>query len=84
MEGLINSNGVLVILRKNKWKPLVCPFSHTSHGYRNCGDECPHFGEPCFSESEEEETRMTICQGNELFFEKFKDFREKNDGNQDS
>ena len=80
MEGLINPNGVLVILRGNEWKPQICPFSYS---HRKCGDECPHFGKPHFPNSLEE-TRITICQGRVLFFEKFEDFREKNDGNQNS
>ena len=80
MEGLINPNGVLLILRENEWKPQICPFSYS---HRKCGDECPHFGKPPFLNSLGE-TRITICQGRVLFFEKFEDFREKNDGNQNS
>ena len=80
MEGLINPNGVLVILRGNEWKPQICPFNYS---YRKCGDECPHFGDPAFSASFLE-TRINVCQGRVLFFEKFEDLRGKKDGNQNS
>ena len=45
MDGKIDNEGYLWILRGKQGKPQDCPFD-TSDSARACGDWCPLFGEP--------------------------------------
>ena len=64
MEGFIDTNGVLHIMRGGVFKAQVCPFN----GDRYCGDECPMFS------SEVSNSLVSVCQ-KVLFFKNIEDRR---------
>ena len=76
MEGKINFNGGLELLRKREYVEQDCPFSNPNEDgiKRVCGTWCPLFSEP-----ENDTTGLTIvklCHGKRLVFLKFEDQRE--------
>lgn len=82
MEGKINESGVLLIKRKNGYKPQCCPFAKGPFS-GCCSDECALFGEPKIEHTYKEYTYETkdtqtvsLCLCNKtLIFKKFSDER---------
>lgn len=82
MEGKISESGVLLIKRKNSYKPQCCPFTKGPFS-GCCSDECALFGEPkiehtykdCIYETKDTQT-VSLCLCNKtLIFKKFSDER---------
>lgn len=72
MKAKIDVNGFLALdrgVRSENWKDMLCPFTTTGNcgEEANCGDWCPHFGDPgpvCGGE------KIELCHGRVLIFEK--------------
>lgn len=89
MKGMLNEKGLLGIERAGTTAPQGCPFQpHTDdqfpgYGAILCGDWCPHFGEPelVFGSYTPQVqlatggTRLRLCHGTVLVFDKFTDER---------
>lgn len=82
MEGKIIESGVLLIKRKNHYKPQCCPFAKGPFS-GCCSDECALFGEPHIEHSylehkyETEDCQtvsLSLCNKT-LIFKKFSDER---------
>lgn len=82
MEGKISESGVLLIKRKNNYKPQCCPFTKGPFS-GCCSDECALFGEPKLEHTYKEDIYTTediqtvsLCLCNKtLIFKKFSDER---------
>lgn len=76
MQGKIDENGNLLILRGGKWKSQYCP-----KRLGRCNDGCPKFGEPytAFVTNLEGEridgVALKLCENDRLFFTQFLDAR---------
>jgi hypothetical protein len=76
MQGKIDENGNLLILRRDKWKSQYCP-----KRLGRCNDGCPKFGEPysaIITNLKGEEIHgvaLKLCENDRLFFTQFKDDR---------
>ena len=68
MRGKIAKNGCLLILRGKIMTEQSCPFQDGSY----CGDWCPMFGEPVYSD---EKVYLAICNRNDLIFDELEDQR---------
>ena len=91
MEGKIDKNGWLQIIRAGKFTKQACPFDTgaVNGGSSDCGHWCPLFGEPraagtmAFDGLGQSfiqptgKTHLDICQERTLLFDKFTDEREK-------
>jgi hypothetical protein len=90
MKGMLNEKGLLGIERAGTTAPQGCPFQphaddqFPGYGATLCGDWCPHFGEPeADMELGEVDhcmyatgiTRLRLCHGTVLVFDKFTDER---------
>jgi len=78
MDGKIDSNGCLRILRGNKYKLQRCIRDGENFKYKICGDGCPLFGDPTFEKrkSLRNMARLPICVTT-FFFDNFVDERIK-------
>jgi hypothetical protein len=76
MKGKIDRDGSLYLERAGKLKGQFCPHQK---GLMNCGDWCPHFGEPEieYSDDYEEDVylHLTCGQGRVFAFDEFTDER---------
>ena len=70
MKGEIAKNGCLLILRDKIMAEQFCPFSQAEC---KCGDCCPMFGEPVYSDGK---VYLALGNRNDLIFEEFEDNRE--------
>ena len=84
MKGKICKDGFLELWRRSEFKRQMCPVTNALAA--DCGDWCPLFGEPTdgldyCSDTQKYvktgETLLSICQGQILAFEEFKDEREQ-------
>ena len=73
---MIDDKGVLYIQRKHKSKRQKCPKQN-----KECGDECPKFGEPYQSYIIDDKGNriegvvLRLCEQDQLFFTEFSDYR---------
>lgn len=74
MKGLINTKGYLELERKGKVRPQYCPFS-SNHNWNNCGEWCPHFGEPQLDKNEGTISLSLTCGLRRTFY--FDDFKDE-------
>jgi len=80
MEGKINKDGNLEIVKGGKMKPQFCPFMNG-----RCGDCCPHFRDPESGDlnfggppppvKDSKIVRIRICHDTILHFDKLEDER---------
>ena len=82
MEGKIDKNGWLQIIRAGKLTKQACPFDTgaVNGGSSDCGHWCPLFGEPrkhLQSDNKGIVWTLDICQERTLLFDKFTDERAK-------
>lgn len=81
MNGGINNHGNLFIERVgiNRW--VDCPYKCSGNAFwfepQECGQRCPHFGEPVRVQEPGYESRvkLEICNNKILLFDKFVDER---------
>lgn len=74
MKGRISKEGWLLIKRGKEMKKQLCPISAYGYERSNCGDWCPHFGEPYYVVGMKLELS---CGSIRMWsFEEFKDERE--------
>jgi len=64
MDGLIDTNNILNIKRKQEWVPQICKYSSD----KNCGGHCPFFDEP---NEMSMQTSLEICEDKTLYFDNF-------------
>ena len=76
MQGKIEIDGGLSILRGNKWVLQYCPKNSG-----RCNDSCPKFGEPYAASITNLKgetihgTALRLCENDRLFFTEFSDNR---------
>jgi len=69
MNGKLDENGSLIVMRGERWKQMQCPYRP-----RPCGDDCPMFTEPNAEKSGY--VFLNVCHAL-LVFDEFTDRRGK-------
>ena len=78
MKGQIDEHGNLYIERVGSLRPQFCRKTQDP-----CGDDCPKFGEPYYSQIMGNKGEwvdgfsLRLCERDQLFFTEFDDYREK-------
>jgi len=84
-KGMITEKGTLYVERKGRLVSAACPYSSVGSTTVNCGEWCPHFGEPdkaplLFAPPEKEkderyQMHLSCGDGKHFIFHKFVDLR---------
>jgi hypothetical protein len=74
MVGYLNFEGHLSIKRRGVLWPQLCPGHYSNY---NCGDWCPHFGEPQRPKTKGLYIKLEICHRKVLSFETLIDERKE-------